>query len=372
MQIKKYIAPSLKEATQQMKIELGIDAIILGTRVLESDKRFGLKKMYEITAGIDQPSKSNFESNIGQNIPPSENYNSELDSLTKKIYHNTEMPLLSDERKNRNYKADSSVKTFEREITQIAETLQLHEIQKNISNTLIKHLSNSSGFVDESGLENYLLSTMASMIPTTSFKVNKKKTHKIALVGPTGVGKTTCIAKLAVISKIIHKLNVGLISIDTYRLGAIDQLRIFSEISDIEMAVAYDPEEIPKLIKKFKSKDLIFIDTVGRSQNSKKSLEAIKQHLVAAQVDETVLVVSATSSTRTLNDVAEKFKDLKYSSVIFSKVDEAVTYGNIMNLAVTQNLPVMFLTNGQVIPDDIVSVNPAFLANLVYTGKLYK
>jgi len=90
------------------------------------------------------------------------------------------------------------------------------------------------------------------------------------------------------------------------------------------------------------------------------------------EVDETVLVVSATSSTRTLNDVADKFKNTKYSSVIFSKVDEAVSYGNIMNLAVTHNVPVMFLTNGQVIPDDIVSVNPAFLANLVFTGKLYK
>lgn len=372
MQIKKYIAPSLKEATQQMKLELGIDAIILGTRVLEGDKRFNLKKMYEITAGIDQPAKSNVNSHIEQKIPSSENYKSELEALTKKIYQRTEVSFDSGERKNKNYRAASSVKTFEREITEIAETLQLHEIQKNIANTLIKHLSNSSGFVDESGLENYLLSTMASMIPTTSFKVNKKKTHKIALVGPTGVGKTTCIAKLAVISKIIHKLNVGLISIDTYRLGAIDQLRIFSEISDIEMAVAYEPEEIPKLIKKFKNKDLIFIDTVGRSQNSKKNLEAIKAHLDAAQVDETVLVVSATSSTRTLNDVAEKFKDLRYSSVIFSKVDEAVSYGNIMNLAVTHNVPVMFLTNGQVIPDDIVSVTPAFLANLVYTGKLYK
>lgn len=138
------------------------------------------------------------------------------------------------------------------------------------------------------------------------------------------------------------------------------------------MAVAYEPEEIPALIKKFKNKDLIFIDTVGRSQKSKKSLESIEKHLKAAQVDETVLVVSATSSTRTLNDIAEKFKDTGYNSVIFTKVDEAVSYGGIMNLAVNHKVPVMFLTNGQVIPDDIVSVNPSFLANLVYTGKLYK
>ena len=372
MQIKKFIAPSLKEATQQMKQELGLDAIILGTRVLEADKRFDMKKMYEITAGIDQPAKTNNPKPDSAKTAKPGNYESELLSLTNKIFPQKEaLPQTPAKKANKN-SAASSIKSFEREITEIAESLQMHEVQKNIVATLVKHLSNSSGFVDESGLENYLLSTMASMIPTTSFKVNKNKTHKIALVGPTGVGKTTCIAKLAVISKIIHKLNVGLISIDTYRLGAIDQLRIFSEISDIEMAVAYEPEEIPKLLQKFKNKDLIFIDTVGRSQKSKKSLDSIEKHLQAAQVDETVLVVSATSSTRTLNDVADKFKNTKYSSVIFSKVDEAVSYGNIMNLAVTHNVPVMFLTNGQVIPDDIVSVNPAFLANLVFTGKLYK
>lgn len=372
MQIKKYIAQSLKEATQQMKQELGLEAIILGTRVLEGDKRFNMQKMYEITAGIDQPAKVDELKEGAAETPMAESYATELDALSKKIFPEREISLISDERKTKNHRAASSVKTFDREINEIVETLQMHEVQKNIVGSLVKHLSNSSGFVDESGLENYLLSTMASMIPTTTFKVNKKKTHKIALVGPTGVGKTTCIAKLAVISKIIHKLKVGLISIDTYRLGAIDQLRIFSEISDIEMAVAYEPEEIQALIKKFKDKDLIFIDTVGRSQKSKKSLEAIEKHLQAAEVDETVLVVSATSSTRTLNDVAEKFKNTGYSSVIFSKVDEAVSYGNIMNLAVTQNIPVMFLTNGQVIPDDIISVTPAFLANMVYTGKLYK
>ncbi len=372
MQIKKFIAPTLKEATLQMKKELGEEAVILGTRVLEGDKRFDMKKMYEITAGTDKPLKTGSETKKSSETSNKKSYQAELDSLSKKIFSAADNSFLTDERRNKNLKAASSVKNFDKEIREIEDTLHLHEVQKNIVNTLVSHLSSSSSFVDESGMENYLLSTMASMIPTTNFKVSKKKTHKIALVGPTGVGKTTCIAKLAVISKIIHKLNVGLISIDTYRLGAIDQLRIFSEISDIEMAVAYEPEEIPALIKKFKNKDLIFIDTVGRSQKSKKSLESIEKHLKAAQVDETVLVVSATSSTRTLNDIAEKFKDTGYNSVIFTKVDEAVSYGGIMNLAVNHKVPVMFLTNGQVIPDDIVSVNPSFLANLVYTGKLYK
>jgi flagellar biosynthesis protein FlhF len=372
MQVKKYIAPSLKEATQQMKAELGLEAIILGTRVIEGDKRFNMKKVYEITAGVDQPIKSTPENDSGNKIQSSKSFENELDALSKKIFENPEIPIVSSERKNKKDNPVFTSDVLERQIKEFSDTLIMHEVQKSIVNKLINHLSTSSSFMDESSLENFLLSTMASMIQTTSFKVNKKKLHKVALVGPTGVGKTTCIAKLAVISKIIHKLNVGLISIDTYRLGAIDQLRIFSEISDIEMAVAYEPDDLQKLLKKMKNKDLIFIDTVGRSQKSKESLDSIKSHLNMAQVDETILVLSSTTSTRTMNDVAEKFRSLNYSSAIFSKVDEAVSYGNIMNFVVNQNVPVMFLTNGQVIPDDIISVNPSFLANLILTGKLYK
>lgn len=371
MQIKKYVAASLKESTQQMKNELGGEALILGTRVIENDKRYGMKKMYEITAGIDQPVPAKQSRASREEFDSIDNFQAELEKLTRKINPRTETKTLTDERKIRAEKAAPS-RQFEKEIEEIADTLEQREVSKTIIKSITKHLRDSASFIEDANLDNYLLSTLASMIPTTTFKVNKNKTAKIALVGPTGVGKTTCIAKLAVISKIIHKLKVGLISIDTYRLGAIDQLRIFSEISDIEMAVAYEAEEIPKLVKKFKGKDLIFIDTVGRSQKAKENLEEIRKYLDAAQVDETILVANATSSTRTLNDVAEKFKPLKYTSVIFSKIDEAVAYGNIMNLAVTHNTPVMFLTNGQVIPDDILSVNPAFLANLVYSGKLYK
>ncbi|KAF0142414.1 MAG: flagellar biosynthesis protein FlhF [Stygiobacter sp.] len=371
MQIKKYVAPSLKEATLQMKNELGGEALILGTRVIENDKRYGMKKMYEITAGIDQPAPAKSVKPSRDEFDAIDNFQAELEKLTRKINPHAGSKAAGDERKPKVEKAAPS-KQLEKEIDEIADTLEQREVSKTIIKSLTKHLRDSANFIESSNLENYLLSSLASMIPTTTFKVSKNKTTKIALVGPTGVGKTTCIAKLAVISKIIHKLKVGLISIDTYRLGAIDQLRIFSEISDIEMAVAYEAEEIPKLVKKFKGKDLIFIDTVGRSQKAKENLEQIRKYLDAAQVDETILVANATSSTRTLNDVAEKFKPLKYTSVIFSKIDEAVAYGNIMNLAVTHNAPVMFLTNGQVIPDDILSVNPAFLANLIYSGKLYK
>jgi flagellar biosynthesis protein FlhF len=209
------------------------------------------------------------------------------------------------------------------------------------------------------------------MLPTHKFKLQKnQKVKSVALVGPTGVGKTTCIAKLAVISKILHNLDIGLISIDTYRLGAIDQLKIFSEISTIEMQVAYEVKDIPSIMNKFKKKDIIFIDTVGRSQKNSEQLIKTKEFLDAAGVDETFLVLSSTNSTKNLFDAAERFQIFNYDSIIFTKIDEGVSFGNLLNVIANFNIPVSFLSNGQVIPDDIISASPEFIAKMIYTGKI--
>ena len=211
------------------------------------------------------------------------------------------------------------------------------------------------------------------MIQTKNFELYKSNKPKVvSVVGPTGVGKTTCIAKLAVIAKILHNLDVGLISVDTYRLGAIDQLRIFSEISDIDMLIAYDPEEMPGLINSFKNKDIIFIDTAGRSQKNSEHLTKTKMYLDTIKIDETFLVLSATNSTKNLFDTAEKFKTFNYDSFVFTKVDEGVAFGNLLNTITNFNLPVTFLSNGQVIPDDIISADSEFIANLIFTGKAGK
>jgi len=225
--------------------------------------------------------------------------------------------------------------------------------------------------VDNANKEEYIISTLASMIPTSDFELNGEgKPKVISLVGPTGVGKTTCIAKLAVISKILHNLDIGLISIDTYRLGALDQLKIFSEISNIDFLVAYEPNDVAKFLKKFKKKDIVFIDTVGRSQNNKKLLNTINDFLKKVNIDETYLVLNSTSDYKIILDVAEKFKVLNYDAVIFSKLDEAISYGNIFNFVNQIDVPIKYLTNGQVIPDDIIAADSEFIANMVYSGKI--
>ncbi len=377
MQIKKFIAPTLKQASVQMKNELGGEAVILGTRVIYNNSG-NSQKMFEITAGIEEQEAviesvranvKNNSSGINQNLPD------ELKKLTDKIFINPSIKEESSKGKQppsrkSQYKSDS-INNIEKELKKVVDTLFNHEVKKSIITSLVNQLKKYKGFLHESNLNSYVLSSLASMIPTYHFEVKKEDKPKVvALVGPTGVGKTTCIAKLAVISKILHNLSVGLISIDTYRLGAIDQLRIFSEISNVDMLVAYEPKDMSGLMNSFKDKDIIFIDTAGRSQNNREQLSKTTEFLKASNVNETYLVLSSTGTTRNLTDVAEKFKIFDYNSVIFTKIDEAVTYGNILNVVNTFNIPTSFLTNGQVIPDDIISADPEFIANMIYTGKI--
>jgi len=123
-------------------------------------------------------------------------------------------------------------------------------------------------------------------------------------------------------------------------------------------------------VRKFKTKDLIFIDTVGRSQNNLELLKDIKQFISSVKVDETFLVLNSTSSLKTMLDIAEKFELFNYNGLIFTKLDESVSFGNLLNLSSTIEVPIKFLTNGQTIPDDIIAADSDFVANLVISGKL--
>ncbi|MGE5362999.1 MAG: flagellar biosynthesis protein FlhF [Bacteroidota bacterium] len=412
MQIKKYIALTLKEASQKMKNELGPDAIVLGTRIIEDDPRFGGKKVFELTAGLDDITPDYRETANGdtpdagmpENLtarrpdhpgfqqPKPKSFADELAGLTGKIYqkrqekpakspddqqHEALRELLNTDfgkiRKNRENPAPSGNENLQYELKEVREILLQREIQTRTVDMIMNQLDKYSDFLQPSNIDNYVISTISSMIPVSGFEVQKKNKPKIiALVGPTGVGKTTCIAKLSVISKILHNLNIGLISMDTFRLGAIDQLKIFAEISHIDLRVAYETADLPRLVNEFRKKDMIFIDTAGRSQNNTELLKDTRKFLDPLNVDDIYLVLSTTSTTRNMMDVAEKFKVLNYNGIVFTKLDEAVSFGNILNVAAGFNVPVKYLTNGQVIPDDIIAADSEFIANMIYTGKISK
>ena len=379
MHIKKYRAASLKEATQIMKSELGSEALILGTKVVadENDSRL---KLYEITAGVDkfEIAEETKAKVIKQNLSQSNSFADEMKNMSAKIYQQNQ------NQKQRISETYGVTPKVEKEVEipkakpveddrmkAIIKNLTEREVQKSVVLSIMEQLKKYKNFLSKDNLENYVQTCLGSLILTKTLDLNVKKQNKvIALVGPTGVGKTTTIAKLALIAKIIHKLDVGLISIDTYRLGAIDQLKSFADVSHTDFLVAYEPSEMPALMKKFSKKDIVFIDTVGRNHKNDAQLKTNLDFLESVKIDETFLVLSATSSTRNLIEIAKKFKIFNYGAFIMSKIDEAVVHGNIINLSTKTGSPIAFLTNGQTIPDDIISADKDYIANLIYTGQL--
>jgi flagellar biosynthesis protein FlhF len=187
----------------------------------------------------------------------------------------------------------------------------------------------------------------------------------VALVGPTGVGKTTTIAKLAANFRLREGVKMGLVTVDTYRIAAVEQLRTYAEIIDLPMKVVTNPLEMRRALDELTGLDLVLIDTAGRSPRDELKIQELKSLLSEAQVDEVHLVLSMTSSLRSLQATAEKFAAANTTSMILTKLDEAAGPGTLISVSRKVPLPISYLTTGQDVPDDIEPANPSRIARLV-------
>lgn len=415
MRIKRFVAHSLKEATEQMKVELGPEAIVISSKKITRGGPFSFfgRDAYEVTGAIDD---------VPQAAPNTYQRRTGMTGFERQLEHSraqleeentfTGLRRIAEEFGTRQGE-DPRQPAGPRRRQNPAEMVELRSDMEDVKGTLkaiVEHLKYSrmpalpdalqnaysrlvQHDVDERlaadiiqdvythvsqdqmtnapFLEKQLLTTIAGIIPTANGgKSRRKKTRVIALIGPTGVGKTTTIAKLAAINKLMNGLDVGLISADTYRIGAIEQLRTFAGIADIPMDVVYKPADMGPALRKFRGKDMIFIDTVGRSQRSKKDLQDLAKFVSAADPDETHLVLNASTNVKTCEEIIDQFKIVKPNRLIFSKLDEAVTYGPMLSIIHRHHLPLSYVTTGQAVPDDIRRVEAPQLAAMVYTGEM--
>lgn len=192
----------------------------------------------------------------------------------------------------------------------------------------------------------------------------------VAVVGPTGVGKTTTVAKLAAACKLRQNRRVGLITTDTYRIAAVDQLRTYAEIIGLPLRVVLSPGEMPAALAALSDCDVVLMDTAGRSPRDADRLEDLRRFVQAARPHQTHLVLSSTASEPALLEAARRFACVAPNRVIFTKLDEAVSFGVLVGVARQVALKLSFITTGQEVPDHIEVGRPERVARLVLEGSL--
>lgn len=219
---------------------------------------------------------------------------------------------------------------------------------------------------DPAMLNAFFGKTIAELVQTTGDilpALGSKK--RLALIGPTGVGKTTTIAKLAAAYLLMGGKKVAMVTIDTYRIAAVEQLKVYGEIMNLPVEVVISPAQLREVLQRHNNKDLVLIDTAGRSPKDDVSLNELQDFLAVDDDIEAHLVLSATTRERDLYETATRFGALGPKSLLMTKLDECSSLGVLLNVHLRNNCPLSYLANGQKVPEDLVQANAELVSALI-------
>jgi flagellar biosynthesis protein FlhF len=375
MKIRRYMAKNTQEAILKVKMDLGSEALILNTRKVRKKGLLGLfsKPMTEVLAAVDEyntPGKENENAGKGtavsnnavildkkeEKIANLENKISDIEEMLQKLctrVMNGEKPadrMAGDELKNRK--------------TSVAEVFYNNLVNNEVDPEIARKLVNAAAArMTASDGVNEMAAQLSGIIagllgsPETIREKNNGKPVTVIFVGPTGVGKTTTLAKIAANYLLNKKKTVGLITADTYRIAAVEQLKTYAEILGIPVTVVYTPAEMKEAVGLHADKDLILIDTAGRSHKNKAQFEELKALIAASEADEVYLVLSAVTSPRNCREILNHYSFLKEYKLLFTKTDETPVLGIILNVRYMTGKSLSYITTGQSVPDDIETAN---------------
>lgn len=369
MVIKKYIVSNMNEALTRIRHELGRDAVIISQRKIKKPGIKGLfsGKQIEVTAAIENYSKDNQDNSVKMN-----------DSINDlKRIMNKEIENKKNAKDSQEKKPSKEEKTFKKDVIEVAvDNSELENEVKAMKVLLNKVIENTTkgepekdellGLLEDTDIdvdfynefkeklnEDNIKESLKELIRNELLISDEELKGNIVLIGPTGVGKTTTIAKLAGRLALIEKKKVGLITVDTYRIGAVEQLKTYAEIMNIPFKVVITTKEMEQAVDSMSDCDVVLIDTTGRSSKNSMQLSELRAFVEKAKADSISVVISATTKNKDIKTILEGYRELNYDKVIVTKLDETTTYGALYNIQRSATKPLRYITTGQNVPDDI-------------------
>lgn len=383
MRVKRYVVNALPEAVSMIRSELGKDAVILNTKEIRVGGFMGMfrKKKMEVIAAIETnqasapalpqrkatPQANEALEQILQTaqrtvtavmepppvVTPAETQNSRAKQeqfIIDEIRELREyMVKLSKQQGDR---AALSEELYELKEHLMEQEMEMQWIERLIQSILDKQTEQKSDFTKEHIWE-LAAEQLKEWLRPYGGKGISSAVRVVHFVGPTGVGKTTTIAKLAAEQTIKQGRKVGFITSDTYRIAAVDQLRTYANILNVPLEVVFSPMDLPRAFKQLEERELIYMDTAGRNFRSELHVSEVNSLLHTSEDSETVLVLSLTGKTKDMAAVADHFSKYGVRKVLFTKLDETSVYGAIFNLIMNFEMYPTYWASGQTVPDDI-------------------
>ncbi len=360
MNIKKYIAKDTQEAMRMVKKDMGPDAVILRTRSVPYSGNAGGRSAQgiEVTAAVDYEAPEHY----GET---SYNKKETIGDLGRELREIKEALLCTDAARNLNpeifFNQDLKYKY------NYFKTFGLK--QEIIRDLMLEDRGPKKENVDPSShiLQESLLKVLSKI--RTDGKEDAGKGRKIySFMGPTGVGKTTTLAKLAAINSVRKGMKSVLVTLDTFRIAAAAQLEAYARIMGIPMEVAVSRKNLQKILTKYSGYDRIFIDTAGRSPKMDQDMKELQTLLEVEEEIHSFLVLSATTQYKTMINAANRYEALPFKSYIFTKLDETEDLSSMINFLITKQKPVSYFTTGQQVPEDIEIASRKKLAGFLLAG----
>lgn len=422
--LRAFTGESAIEALKKAKEECGESAILVTTKQIQQ-KTIGKKPIYEVLVSVEESAlddkardiqnvkkqissytKPNYLTESTSDIQPSPSTDeSVLLNISKAANKITQMTKISTPDESKNDEYEKKIDDVARQVNRLNDKISViadmiwedradlrDEINIPPEFSTIYKLAKQSGMKNEhlkaimqitaqnmptsmktnpTAVKRYFYSLLRNMLPCRNEKFENKKQRVMMFVGPTGVGKTTTLSKLAY--KFAHsgdiRYKTGIITLDTYRLGAVEQLFQYAKIMNIPMLDAIELDDFNSALKSLSNCDLILVDTMGSSQYDREKLIKLDQFLKGSGTKIDVnLVMSAGSKIEDLLDIYDNFSFLDIDTLIITKFDETKIFGNVFSLIYETGTPVSFFSTGQNVPDDIMEAKSDFLVHCILNG----